>query len=386
MVPAEAYLDGEPNASHFDELEAEHLVNEVENGEESSDLNFSDDVAYVDENAYQIDALGDFSIDESEDYAENVLINKDHSVDFSDGAAASFSYELSAFEQEDSSSMRNSVSNDYLSFEESAFSDEVHADTNQHMLHDQREWDRFNEMVEDDIARKRDIQRYLDDVDGVNDAVPGNFSSLDEDSSSEEESSSSESSISSSSSSVSSSSYSSATYSSESTSSYGSRRRYRNGQMIPKTPKVPANRMVFPETPLLMSLETQSVDNDYWKKRNLDDGAAFKAFRSHLHAADKNNDVMNYSMVLDSQNVPFFDLNNDIENEMKKKHAPLVPRRPMGAQGDSHRPKAKQARPANLDLKPAVKQSEFAKKKGPAPKKAFAGKPRKDPLTKHREM
>ena len=51
---------------------------------ESSDLGFSEDRNHADEHLYQIGELGNFEIERSMS-DENVGINKEQSVDFSDG-------------------------------------------------------------------------------------------------------------------------------------------------------------------------------------------------------------------------------------------------------------------------------------------------------------
>ena len=87
----------------------------VDNDMESSDLNFSEDEPRVDENAYQIDRLGSFEVDKSiSDQIEG--INKDRSVDFSDGDD-DFSFESSG-----QSMSRKAAQNDSYSYDNSSSS------------------------------------------------------------------------------------------------------------------------------------------------------------------------------------------------------------------------------------------------------------------------
>jgi len=70
-------------------LEQKHIHKDtvpqkVDNDMESSDLGFSDHEHYVDEHSYQIEQLGDFDYERTEDEVI-ASVDEDHSVDFSTG-------------------------------------------------------------------------------------------------------------------------------------------------------------------------------------------------------------------------------------------------------------------------------------------------------------
>lgn len=73
--------------------EEEHpkIIQKVDNDMETSDLGFSEELSLVDEHAYQIEATGEFDIDQSVTDHEAGGINKEMSVDFSDGSFSDFS-------------------------------------------------------------------------------------------------------------------------------------------------------------------------------------------------------------------------------------------------------------------------------------------------------
>jgi len=115
-------------------VEHEDVVHQkADNDMETSDLAFSDNMEKVDEHAYQIGELGDFEAERSFDEQQVIEgINKDHSVDFSEGDFSLMS-ELSHEAVHAQSENSNDVEEDYLSSDSYSSSEELEGDLDSYL-------------------------------------------------------------------------------------------------------------------------------------------------------------------------------------------------------------------------------------------------------------
>lgn len=117
----------------------------ADNDMESSDLGFSEDHPVVDEHAYQIERTGQFEMDNSISDRESGGINREMSVDFSEGGLSyfsDFSHEAehgSVLSEDLYSSEANDMSENFLS------SFEDYSESRPQQLEDEDDWSRFME-------------------------------------------------------------------------------------------------------------------------------------------------------------------------------------------------------------------------------------------------